>query len=488
MQPIVQDQPGKSGHHEDLCLRTTKQRGGVGEANAVTASAKNLEVRRKGCADRQHLAGHTLRLSTASLDLTPTYPMPLAGYAHRSGPYDKVDHALEAIFLLLSDDQGRSVVLGSVDTLFLTVRTLSDIANVMDRAPVPLYLFATHTHNAPSLAPELPLLGQHDSEWYRHFVSTCARSISALVEHPSAPVALRYGERVTDLNVNRRRLCWVADYRKLLKDHRIRINRRIALAAYKSGVIDRRVRALFFEDGYGDVKAIVWSLAAHPAFYPAFYSVSPDFPGLIRDLLRKRFGAECAIVYLPGFAGSAIPNIPPRLPRTLRGAIASVLPFNPTLRSFGAKSYKDWVNRVFVALMCAYDNRDHPLSETRVSVKSTKVSGIFRYRNGSAENPGIDLHVSRVSLGPGLDILACNGEMLCEWTPLLHYVGAGRMFHSGYLAGDALYVPTSSEIPEGGYEVTGFQESFGLDGEFHPEISRLVVAATGRLFGGDADE
>jgi len=454
----------------------------------VTASVTNLEVKSKRCEDRQHLTGHTLRLSAASFDLTPTYSMPLAGYARRLGPYEKVDHALEAIFLLLSDDQGRSIVLGSVDTLFLTARTLSDIANAMSGARVPLYLFATHTHNAPSLAPELPLLGQHDSEWYRYVVSACARSISALVEHPPAPVTLRYGERGTDLNVNRRRRCWVADYRGFLRHRRIRINRRIALAANKSGVADRRVRALFFENEYGEVKAIVWSLAAHPAFYPAFYSVSPDFPGLIRDLLRKRFGAKCAVVYLPGFAGSAIPNIPRRLPRTLRGAIASVLPFNPTLRSFGAKSYKDWVNRVFVALMCAYDNRDHPLSETRVSVKSTKVSGIFRHRNGSTENPGVDLHLSRVSLGPGLDILACNGEMLCEWTPLLHFVGTGRMFCSGYLAGDALYVPTSSEIPEGGYEVTGFQESFGLDGEFHPDISRLVVAATGRLFGDEADE
>jgi hypothetical protein len=411
--------------------------------------------------------------------------MPLAGYASRSGLYGKVDQALEAIFLLLSDDQGHNVVLGSVDTLFLSPRTSSDIADALGRSPAPLHLFATHTHNAPSLAPELPILGRHDFEWYRHFVSACARSINALVEHPSDLVTLRYGEQATNLNVNRRRFCLVADYRTLLKDRRIDISRRVALAANQCGVVDRRVQALFFENLQGDVKAIVWSLAAHPAFYPDLHSVSPDFPGLIRDRLRRRFGADCAVVYLPGFAGSAIPNIPFRLPRTLRGAVASVLPFHPSLRSFNAKSYEDWVNRMFAALMCAYDNGERPLSEMRVSVETTSVPKIFKHRNGSRDNSGIDLQISRVSLGPGIDMLACNGEMLCEWMPLLQCVAVGRVLCSGYLAGDALYVPTSSEIPKGGYEVTGFQKSFGLDGEFHPEISRIVVAAVEQLFRSD---
>ena len=453
----------------------------------MTTSVKISEITRNDRPGRERVDRQLLRLSTWSVNFTPTYPMPLAGYASRSGLCEKVDHPLEASFLLISDWQNRSIVLGSVDTLFLTATTLADITAAMGRVPAPLFLFATHTHNAPSLAPDLPLLGQHDSRWYRHFVSTCAESINELVKHSGKPVSLRYAEQKTDLNINRRRPGWIADYRGLLKNHRISINRRVALAPNKSGIVDRRVKALFLEDGAGSVKAIVWSLAAHPAFYPGFNNVSPDFPGLIRNLLRRRFGAECAVVYLPGFAGSAIPKIPFRLPRTLRGAVASALPFNPTLRSFSPKSYGKWVNRVFVALMHAYDSRELSPPETRVAVRSAKVPGIFRHRNGSRENSGIDLHLSRVSLGPDLNILASNGEMLCEWVPLLRSVEPRRTFCSGYLAGDALYVPTSEQIPEGGYEVTGFQETFGLDGEFHAEISRLVVAAIGRLFCADAD-
>jgi hypothetical protein len=42
--------------------------------------------------------------------------------------------------------------------------------------------------------------------------------------------------------------------------------------------------------------------------------------------------------------------------------------------------------------------------------------------------------------------------------------------------------PTSAELQDGGYKMNGFQRGLGLDGEFHPEISRLVVSAAERLF------
>ena len=53
---------------------------------------------------------------------------------------------------------------------------------------------------------------------------------------------------------------------------------------------------------------MVWSLAAHAAFFPRFKSISPDFPGMVRKMLQSKYGDQLTVIYLPGFAGSGIPN------------------------------------------------------------------------------------------------------------------------------------------------------------------------------------
>jgi hypothetical protein len=423
------------------------------------------------------------RLRASCFAFTPTVSIPLAGYAHRLAPYEKVDQGLEAILLLVSDDQGREVVLGSVDTLYLSAKFVSDLSETLGGDfRTPCFLFATHTHFAPSLAPELPLLGECDPTWYRRFFLRCGSELTQLPERPSEFLTLAYGEEMTDLNVNRRRSAFFVDYPTLLREHRLVMSRQMVSASNASGIVDRRVRAIFFENERGAVKAIVWCLAAHPARYPASNRVSPDFPGLIREKLRQQFGKDCAVVYLPGFAGSAVPNVPLRMPMTVNNALLSVLPFYPTLRTFDEKGYQNWVNRLFSAVMRAYENRERRTCKTFVETRSTTVDGIFKGRSNSSRASKIDLQISRILLGSGLSILAFNGEMLGEWMPLLKDIGSTTVLFSGYLAGEALYIPTSAQLPEGGYEVASFQKHFALAGEFDPTISERVVSATEQLF------
>src|SRR3954462_1819369 len=117
------------------------------------------------------------RLTTAAFSFTPDRPMSLAGWVRRTADYDRVDGELQAVLMLLSNRQGSSIVIGSVDTLFLTQESLSDIRAALGEIAIPIILFATHTHNAPSLAPDLPLLGRLDSAWYWRFISLCAGAI-----------------------------------------------------------------------------------------------------------------------------------------------------------------------------------------------------------------------------------------------------------------------------------------------------------------------
>jgi hypothetical protein len=486
-------------------IANARRRGGLGFAgdrpNAYTLSVSLsdlllcviyylLECARGAArhgSDRRDSPGRRvmLRLNTGSFSFSPTRPVPLAGFGRRTAPYEEIRDDLEAVFLRLSDDNGGEVVLGSIDTLYLTDRSLSDIEEAVGGERTPLCLFATHTHYAPSLAPDLPLphLGVHDYDWYHSVVSRCARTIESLAEWPGEGVTLRYGERATDLNVNRRRRAWIFDYPALVRHGRVSAGWQVAIAPNKRGCVDRRVKALLLENSSGDVRAVIWTFAAHPSRSPAQLAVSAAFPGLIRTALRRRFGADCAVVYLPGLTGSVIPKIPLRWPRTPSEAATRLLPFYPDYRSFGENGYRKWAAKLFSEFLRAYDARGLEAPENGISVRRTSVPGIFRARNGTAQPSDPELRLLRVTLARGLHILAGSGEMLAEWMPLLQPAACGdTVLLSGYLAGPALYVPTSAELQDGGYEVKGFQRDFGLDGEFLPDISRLVVSAAKRLF------
>jgi hypothetical protein len=429
-----------------------------------------------------------LRLSTASFSFNPTRPVPIAGYNYNAPRCEEVRDDLEAVFLRLSDENGGEVVLGSIDTLFLTDRTLSDIEQTVGGERAPLCLFATHTHNAPSLAAGLPwrYFGVYDEEWYRSVVSRCARTIDGLAELPGEAVTLRYGERATDLNINRRRRRWVFDYPLLVRHGRISAGWRVANMPNKRGFVDRRVKALFFENSNGDVRAVIWTFAAHPSRFPAPFAVSAHFPGVVRTALRRRFGADCAVVYLPGLAGSAVPKVPPRWPRSFSEAAMRLLPFYHLPRCFSEAGYRKWTANLFSELLRAYDARGPQASENHIAVRRTSVPVIFHARNGTAEPAHPQFRLLRVTLARGFDILAGSGEILAEWSPLLERVcRGGTTLLSGYLAGPALYVPTSAEVSDGGYEVKGFQGKFVLDGEYDPDISRLVLSAVERLFDRD---
>jgi hypothetical protein len=322
-----------------------------------------------------------------------------------------------------------------------------------------------------------------DDGWYRSVVSRCARMIDSLAAGSGEEVTLRYGERATDLNVNRRRHTWFFDYPALVRHGRVSAGWRVAHAPNRRGIVDRRVKALFFENASGDVRAVIWTFAAHPAFFPAPLSVSADFPGLMRAALRRRFGADCAVVYLPGLAGSVIPKIPWRWPKTFNETAMQLLPFYYTYRSFSQNGYRKWAAKLSLELMLAYDARGPKTTESGILVRRAGVPGIFRARNGTAQPSDPQLRLLRVTLARGLEILAGSGEMLAEWAPLLEPAcRGGTVLLSGYLAGPILYVPTSAELQDGGYEVEGFQRGFGLDGEFDPEISRRVVSAAEGLF------
>jgi hypothetical protein len=74
-----------------------------------------------------------------------------------------------------------------------------------------------------------------------------------------------------------------------------------------------------------------------------------------------------------------------------------------------------------------------------------------------------------------------------EWQRILDQaipVEPGRIrLYAGYLGALFGYLPTAAQIPEGGYEVEGFQPLFGLSGRFLSDrIGGAVESCVRRAF------
>jgi hypothetical protein len=110
------------------------------------------------------------------------------------------------------------------------------------------------------------------------------------------------------------------------------------------------------------------------------------------------------------------------------------------------------------------------------------LSDFFR---GSTPDKMLAAQVVRV--GDELEIVALSAEPSVEWERILGEaipVSPGRIrLHGGYLGALFGYLPTAAQVPEGGYEVEGFQPLFGLSGRFLPErIGPAVVGCVRRAF------
>jgi hypothetical protein len=123
----------------------------------------------------------------------------------------------------------------------------------------------------------------------------------------------------------------------------------------------------------------------------------------------------------------------------------------------------------------AYDNRVEVAGRDCLRVRQTSIRRIFSNRHSAAGAGDVDLRVAHLALGDSCGILGFSGEMLGEWGTKLAPLLPPDTILSGYMGGPCLYVPTSEELPEGGYEVTGFQPFFSLQGKFRSDITDAVM-------------
>lgn len=387
----------------------------------------------------------------AVVGITPERPLPLAGFRARRGTSTGIADPLEANLLLLTDLRtGERVLLASFDLLYVgpQLRALLAERLVGRLREDQLFTAASHTHTAPATDAGKPRLGAADPAYVEVVASRVAEAALCLLDgSPGPEVTLRLVRGRAGGAVNRRSRRWGVTRRGLST---------LQLAPDEAGPRDETLVLIEARRADGSPAALLWSYACHPVGFPARSEVSADFPGVVRARLRK--GAELPVLFLQGFTGDVRPDVRDRA-RSLR-ARARRLVNGPQFGLFDEARWRTWADGLAAAVEGAREgDPTELLGPLRLA---RRVEPLRRLMPEAPAERTVSWQ--SVALDPGLVLVGISAEPVTSYGGMLP---AGAL-PVGYIDDVFGYLPTDAMLAEGGYEVDGFLEDFGLSGGFQP--------------------
>jgi hypothetical protein len=403
--------------------------------------------------------GVPLRFQAGFVDITPTRPIPLAGYAGRGDSFDGIADRLEANAAVVSDGR-EAVVIVSFDLLYVgsLLRHRLEEALRPQLSAEHLFLSASHTHFAPAADPTLPKLGAVDTAYIDMVVDRVATLVRSLLRADRVPLETGSAEGRGPGTINRRRPGWRISRRLPF------LKKGVFMEPNSRGARDDSVRVVRLGN-----QAVLWSCACHPVFGPKRNHVSADFVGRVRAALRQRFGPDLAVLFWQGFSGDLFPSF------------ASAL-FQPAVgwRRFRAQNpgpvlfsvWDRWTNQLADIVLATVEKTSlvpaiGPLRAERAAISVRDLLG------PEAADKSLTAHY--LCIGRAIQALGVSAEMV------LAYAGLFRegfhntdLFCVGCTDGVFGYVPTSQMVREGGYEAGEFLPLFSLGGCFRPGVEKIV--------------
>jgi hypothetical protein len=243
----------------------------------------------------------TLRAGVARVELTPSFSMPMYGYANRKcGPATGTHDPLFAKVLVLEAGASRMAIvtldLGSIVSENLRRKAAGELG-----IPV-LLLAASHTHSAPSyLAPAGTGAGLPPSSTgpSPYLLEIERKIFDAIRQAAGSMFAARLGVGRGSLQLGYNRLLLRDDGRA-----RAAFNN---LERIPYGPVDPEFTLLRVEDSSGAVRALVVHYACHAVVMgPTNCKYSADYPGVLQAKVEAEMkGAQC--MFVQGGAGDVNP-------------------------------------------------------------------------------------------------------------------------------------------------------------------------------------
>ncbi|HEX5445408.1 MAG TPA: neutral/alkaline non-lysosomal ceramidase N-terminal domain-containing protein [Pirellulales bacterium] len=401
--------------------------------------------------------------------ITPDRPVPMAGYAARTRPFEVVEADLHAKALALQDAQGQRAVLVTSDLSGFPAAVAEPICEKIGEQTglkrQQILLTASHTHAGPALGLK-PASDAAEAlrtvEYTRRLIELVADvAIEALAE--LRPARLSLGEGVAPFAMNRR------EFRK----------GGVVLGVNPRGLVDRSVPVLRI-DGPDDVpRAVLFGAAVHNTTLGGDnYRVCGDYAGFAQAYVEEQHPAVAAM-FLLGCAGDANPYP--------RGTMGDARKHGETLGREVCRVLEGKLRTIGGPLSIAFERVALPLEpappreelERRAAGKTrfapfTAKQMLAALDKGESLPTEYECPFTVWQFGDDLTVVGLPGEVVVDYLKLIERaIGPNQLWVVAYANDVFGYLPSARVLEEGGYETRGLYH--GGIGYFAPSAQEVVV-------------
>lgn len=431
-----------------------------------------------------------LLLGACRIDLTPERPVPLAGFAVRSGlgPYESVHRPIHArIFALANASESPESGEGQPASRQTAVVVSADLLWWGgDRVPAfkrriaarygldedAVLLHGTHSHSAPMASFAFTsYLGAPDAAYIEVLEERVLAGIGAALA-AMAPVRVERGSGEFALGINRRGLL---------------------RSPPDTGPVDHELTVIRFaaDAPAGEERTVaVWlHYACHPVITDE-NRLSDEYPGIAAELLERQLGGGAVVGFLQGACGDINPGDGARV---IRGGAAEVAasgaafaaaaqqalagPLRPVAARPGGIGWR----RRAVPLPL------QPLPSRERLEQGAALPGVdgewcrIQLARFAGRKPWLPFEATVLAIADGLSLLGMNAEAVVAYGLLVKRLSAGAVLPVGYTNGMIGYVVTAAMLDEGGYEPDGSTIYFAMPAPFAREAETILRDALADL-------
>lgn len=419
------------------------------------------------------------KAGVAKVEITPSGPVWMSGYAARTRPSDGVLQPLHAKALALDDGHRGRVVIVTTDIIGFSRPSADAIAAAalkqwgIERSQ--LVLNSSHTHTGPVIRPNLATMYDlHPDQWkaLEDYHTELIRKVTSVIGAALgqlAPAQISYHEGQAGFAINRRK---------------INANRSVSIAVNESGPTDHSVPVLKVADGNGALKAVLFGYACHNTTLTAeFYKLSGDYAGFAQAAFEQAHPGTTALFFI-GAAGDQNPNPRSKLELAQQHGKSLAAAVDGALVTPGV-AIKGRLRATFSHIDLAFAARTREDFEKEATDKD-----VFKQRRAQAMLRAFDTGrpvrtvqypVQAIAFGKQAALVALGGEVVVDYALAAKKLAPKHKLMVAAYSNDVMcYIPNKRILAEGGYEAESSMIYYGQPGPFADDVEDRMMAGIRR--------